>query len=105
MMRFRRAFVRDLAMRHLPAIYKALHSIARRQGIELDETPIVNYVDLRGAPGSFKCRLDNRLRMDAPMGLPFIKFGVEFSHKWRHARTNGYDAATGSGGLLMADCC
>jgi hypothetical protein len=42
-----RAFIRDLALRHLPAIYRALHMIAERQGIALDETPIVNYVDLR----------------------------------------------------------
>ena len=42
-----RAFIRDLALRHLPALYKALHTIAERQGIELDPTPIVNYVDLR----------------------------------------------------------
>jgi len=43
-----RAFIRDLAMRHLPSIYHALHTIAERQGIQLDETPIVNFVDLRG---------------------------------------------------------
>jgi hypothetical protein len=43
-----RAFIRDLALRHLPAIYRALHTIAERQGIDLDEIPIVNYVDLRG---------------------------------------------------------
>lgn len=42
-----RAFVQDLALRHLPAIYRALHTIAEQQGIALDETPIVNYVDLR----------------------------------------------------------
>jgi hypothetical protein len=42
-----RAFVRDLALRHLPAIYRALNMIAERQGIKLDETPMVNYVDLR----------------------------------------------------------
>lgn len=42
-----RAFIRDLALRHLPAIYKALNTMAEQQGIELDETPIVNYVDLR----------------------------------------------------------
>jgi len=42
-----RAFIRDLALRHLPAIYKALHTMAERQGIALEETPIVNYVDLR----------------------------------------------------------
>jgi hypothetical protein len=45
-----RAFIRDLALRHLPAIYRALHMIAERQGIALDETPIVNYVDLRNGP-------------------------------------------------------
>jgi len=44
-----RAFIRDLALRHLPSIYKALHTIAERQGIDLDETPIVNYVDLRNS--------------------------------------------------------
>jgi hypothetical protein len=43
-----RAFIRDLALRHLPSIYKALHTIAERQGIDLDATPIVNYVDLHG---------------------------------------------------------
>ena len=42
-----RAFIRDLALRHLPSIYKALHTITEQQGIELDEVPIVNYVDLR----------------------------------------------------------
>ncbi|HTZ33897.1 MAG TPA: hypothetical protein VMH31_15670 [Methylomirabilota bacterium] len=42
-----RAFIRDLAMRHLPSIYHALHRIAEQQGIVLDETPIVNFVDLR----------------------------------------------------------
>jgi len=42
-----RVFVRDLALRYLPNIYRALHTIAEQQGIELDETPIVNYVDLR----------------------------------------------------------
>jgi hypothetical protein len=42
-----RVFIRDLALHHLPAIYRALHQIAERQGIALDDTPIVNYVDLR----------------------------------------------------------
>lgn len=42
-----RVFVRDLALRYLPNIYRALHTMAERQGITLDETPIVNYVDLR----------------------------------------------------------
>lgn len=42
-----RVFIRDLALHHLPSIYRALHMIAEQQGITLDETPIVNYVDLR----------------------------------------------------------
>ncbi len=42
-----RAFIRDLAVRHLPAIYRALNMIAERQGIKLDEIPLVNYIDLR----------------------------------------------------------
>src|SRR5271155_4427789 len=42
-----RAFIRDLALRHLPAIYHALNMTAEQQGITLDETPMVNYVDLR----------------------------------------------------------
>ena len=42
-----RVFVRDLALRHLPNIYRALNTIAERQGIEIEETPMVNYVDLR----------------------------------------------------------
>ena len=46
-----RAFIRDLALRHLPAIYRALHVMAEQQGIALDETPIVNWVDLRHRNG------------------------------------------------------
>jgi hypothetical protein len=42
-----RVFIRDLALRHLPSIYKALHKIAEQQGITLDETPVVHFVDLR----------------------------------------------------------
>jgi hypothetical protein len=41
-----RAFVRDIATNHLPHIYNALQQIASRQGIELDETPLVQFVDL-----------------------------------------------------------
>ena len=41
-----RAFVRDIATNHLPHIYTALQQIASRQGIELDETPMVRFVDL-----------------------------------------------------------
>ena len=41
-----RAFVRDIATNHLPHIYNALQKIAMQQGIDLDETPIVQFVDL-----------------------------------------------------------
>ncbi len=41
-----RAFVRDIAVNHLPHIYSALQKIAAQQGIELDETPLVHFVDL-----------------------------------------------------------
>jgi len=43
-----RAFVRDIATNHLPHIYDALHKIAAPQGITLDETPLVRFVDLNG---------------------------------------------------------
>jgi len=43
-----RAFVRDIATNHLPHIYDALHKIAAKQGITLDETPLVRFVDLNG---------------------------------------------------------
>ncbi len=42
------AFVRDIALIHLPHIYTALHEIAKRQGITLYETPLVRFVDLNG---------------------------------------------------------
>ena len=41
-----RVFLRDLALHHLPCIYRALYKIAEQQGIELEDLPIVNYVDL-----------------------------------------------------------
>jgi hypothetical protein len=43
-----RAFVRDIATNHLPHIYTALHAIARKQGIEPSEPPLVRFVDLQG---------------------------------------------------------
>lgn len=43
-----RAFVRDLAVAHLPHIYSALREIARRQGSELQEAPPVRFSDLNG---------------------------------------------------------
>ncbi len=43
-----RTFVLDIATNHLPHIYSALRDIAREQGIELQEPPLVRFVDLRG---------------------------------------------------------
>jgi hypothetical protein len=43
-----RAFVRDIATNHLPHIYNALQKIAAEQGIELDETPLVRFLELNG---------------------------------------------------------
>ena len=43
-----RAFVLDIATNHLPHIYNALQKIAAQQGIELDDTPLVRFVDLNG---------------------------------------------------------
>ncbi|HYL64435.1 MAG TPA: hypothetical protein VE077_17615 [Candidatus Methylomirabilis sp.] len=43
-----RAFIRDIATNHLPHIYNALQKIAAEQGIELDETPMVRFLDLNG---------------------------------------------------------
>jgi hypothetical protein len=42
-----RVFLRDLALHHLPCIYRALYRMAERQGIALDEMPIVNFVDIQ----------------------------------------------------------
>ena len=43
-----RAFIRDVATNHLPHIYDALHKIAAKQGITLDETLLVRFLDLNG---------------------------------------------------------
>jgi hypothetical protein len=43
-----RAFVRDMALNHLPHIYTILQKMAARQGITLEETPVVRFLDLNG---------------------------------------------------------
>ena len=43
-----RAFVHDIATNHLPHIYAALHAIARKQGIDGPEPPMVRFVELHG---------------------------------------------------------
>jgi len=42
-----RAFIRDVATNHLPHIYSALRDIAQQQGIELEDPPLVRFVDLQ----------------------------------------------------------
>jgi len=44
----RRAFVRDMAINHLPHIYLALRQIAGQLGIELQEPPRVQFMELNG---------------------------------------------------------
>ena len=44
------SFVRDVAIKHLPYIYHALRQIAAEQGIELEDPPLVRFVDLSTHP-------------------------------------------------------
>jgi len=42
----RRAFVRDMALNHLPHLYHALRQIAGHLGIELRDPPPVQFMEL-----------------------------------------------------------
>jgi hypothetical protein len=42
------ACVRDIALNHLPHIYSSLQGIAARQGITVQEIPVVHFVDFNG---------------------------------------------------------
>jgi hypothetical protein len=44
----RRAFVRDMAVNHLPHIYQALRQIATHHKIDLKEPPPVKFLELNG---------------------------------------------------------
>ena len=44
----RRAFVRDMAINHLPHLYHALRQIAGHLGIQLEEPPPVQFLELNG---------------------------------------------------------
>ena len=44
----RRAFVRDMALNHLPHLYHALRQIAGKLNIELEEPPPVQFLELNG---------------------------------------------------------
>ena len=46
-----RAFIRDVALNHLPHIYNALQSICEQQGITMHAAPVVRFVDLHGGNG------------------------------------------------------
>jgi hypothetical protein len=44
----RRAFVRDMAINHLPHLYHAIRQIAGQLGIELQDPPPVQFLELNG---------------------------------------------------------
>lgn len=43
-----RAFIRDVAINHLPHIYHALRRIAAHHGLEIDDPPAVRFLELNG---------------------------------------------------------
>jgi hypothetical protein len=46
-----RAFVRDMAVNHLPHVYHCLRELCRRQGIVIDDPPVIRWVDLNWKRG------------------------------------------------------
>ena len=44
----RRAFVRDMALNHLPHLYHALRQIACHLGLEIEQPPPVQFLELNG---------------------------------------------------------
>ena len=47
-----RTFVRDVALNHLPFIYKVLRQLAEQQGIEIDDAPPMRFVEINGKNGN-----------------------------------------------------
>ena len=45
----RRAFIRDMALNHLPHLYHGLRQIGTHLGIELKEPPPVQFLELNGS--------------------------------------------------------
>ena len=43
-----RAFIRDVAVNHLPHIYHALRSIAAHHGLAIEDPPPVRFLELNG---------------------------------------------------------
>ena len=46
-----RAFIRDMAINHLPHIYHALRCIAAHHGLEIEDPPPVRFLELNGKQG------------------------------------------------------
>lgn len=46
-----RAFIRDVALNHLPHIYHVLGRIAEHHGVEIDDPPPVRFLELNGKDG------------------------------------------------------
>jgi hypothetical protein len=45
----RRAFIRDMAVNHLPHLYQGLRQIGDRLGLKLKEPPPVQFLELNGS--------------------------------------------------------
>jgi hypothetical protein len=43
-----RAFVRDMALNHLPHLYAGLRRMAQKLGVELDDPPSIRFLELNG---------------------------------------------------------
>jgi hypothetical protein len=43
-----RAFVREMATKHLPHIYAAVHLLCEAQGVKLNEPPPIGWIELNG---------------------------------------------------------
>jgi len=43
-----RAFIRDIALNHLPHLYSVLRQIAEHHGITLEEPPPIRFLDING---------------------------------------------------------
>lgn len=43
-----RAFIRDVALNHLPHLYHTLRQVAAAQGIVLSDPPVMRWVELNG---------------------------------------------------------
>ena len=51
-----RAFIRDIAVNHLPHLYHAMRQIAERLRITLEEPPVIRYVEINNGEGKRRPR-------------------------------------------------